>query len=623
MLRRYHRLRSGKATSRRLLQCFVLSLVDVPLLIVARLPASVTSSIRALATSLGIKRVTSKSSHHSQDIDSDAEGSKMPSFSPGKLFGSIKARDSLAEHATPYSEIPPSDSLPETDHFKFSTPDASILDMAEEPDADESDDTGAILLPKPAPRVGMTLGAGVKSTIRLVSHPAAPKTDHDAYMSPPRLPVFKTDFDLAVGTPGTIRTFNMWPTTPRSFATDTSSLYPKLPLEDLKPRKDEADDDQPIPGGLDMPTTTPAKTPARSAAKGMGSSTSESQAVSTPGPVDQPDIFSPAKLRAAPSGVATPAASTSRATFPRSTPFLFGSPLPRRDPTTTAKTVKSVADKEDEETVGVSNAAFDGVAKSLLEEMRRRLAEQEKERGDEGKDKMSSAQPLLAGTLFGAPSATAGAGPSTTQDRFAKAHDAHFNKMDSIATHYAARRPNKRKSDALGSRPIAGQKRRSSAAGARVISAGARKRNAVPGGFGGDDDEGDESAAEEEGGDERPDEDDGARRSSKRIKITQGWDVHKGQRVSIAPPPPLPCADAEKAQKRREAAKRELEAAKARRRSSRRRSSLAVPPGKSVLLVVEDYTDVFAVCSKSQDVEVRLLGLCEIACAQCVEHGWG
>ena len=482
----------------------------------------------------------------------------MPSFSPGKLFGgSSRARDSLAEHATPYAEIPPSDRLPETDHFKFATPDASILEELN----DDDEDAGAPRSPKPAPHTGMLLGSAVKSTIRLVPHPAATKTSGDAlYMSPPRLPIVHTDFDIMVGTPGAQRTLSMWPATPRATEGETGSLYPKLPLEDLKPSAD--DDKEQMPGGIG--------TPAKASLKGKAVAT-------TAGPVDEADMFSPAKPTAASRGAsqtATPAASASRSTLPRSTPFLFGSPLPRRETPSGAKKSK---DEKDDDSAGVSNAAFDGVAKSVLEEMHRRLAEANVLKG-EGAPKPASQ--IQAGSIFGGLTLGAASSTTQTQDRFAKAHDAEFSKMDSITNHYAARRPNKRKSDALGhgSRPVAGQKRRSSAQGARVISAGARKRM-VPGGFGGDeDDEDEEGDAADEGAGRDADEDDaGARRSSKRIRITEGWDVHRGQRVSIAPP--LPPANEEKKQKEHEAAKRELNAVKARRRSSRGRPSMGAPPG--------------------------------------------
>ncbi|RPD61791.1 hypothetical protein L226DRAFT_612224 [Lentinus tigrinus ALCF2SS1-7] len=560
--------------------------------------ASVTSSIRALATSLGIKRATSKSSHHRSDFDFDAEGSKMPSFSPGKLFsGSSRARDSLAEHATPYAQIPPSDSLPETDHFKFATPDASILEDVNDGEDDDDDGVGVPKSPRPAPRTSILFGSAVKSTIRLVSHPAAPKTSGDAaYMSPPRLPIVQTDFDITVGTPGTVRTLSMWPASPYAASGgETGSLYPRLPLEDLKPSsRKEDDDDEYMPGGIGMPTTTPAKTSLKGKAVATSTSTAKTTTTSTPGPIDEPDMFSPAKPRAAPApapsgAAATPAASASRSTLPRSTPFLFGSPLPRRGTPAAASKDKDGKDSDNNTAAGVSNAAFDGVAKSILEEMHRRLAEANAQKG-EGAPKPSSS--LQTGTGTGTESIFSGLNlgahaqtQTQTKDRFAKVHDAEFSKMDSITHHYAARRPNKRKSDALGhgSRPVAGQKRRSSAQGARVISAGTRKKMAVPGGFGGDDDDEDEEG--EEGGgagrDEREDEDEddaGARRSSKRIRITEGWDVHRGQRVSIAPP--LPPAQEEKKQKEHEAAKRELNAAKARRRSSRGRPSMGAPPAK-------------------------------------------
>ncbi|KAI0752625.1 hypothetical protein C8Q80DRAFT_1147351, partial [Daedaleopsis nitida] len=303
--------------------------------------STVSSSIRALATSLGIKRVASQSSHPPQDIDT--ESIKMPSFSPGKLFGSARARDSLAEHAMPYSEIPPSESLPETDHFKFSTPDTSILDMSmgEEPHAEDNDGSDVKSLPKPALRMGMAVGGGVKSTIRLVSHPAVPKTTHDYAMSPPRLPVFKTDFELALGTPGTTRSLNLWSASPHT--TNTQSLYPKLPLEDLKP---SATKDEGMPGGMEITTANPAKTPAKIRPLSIVKNTS------TPGPVDEPDMFSPAKANIA-SGTA--GASTSRAPIPRSAPFLFGSPLPARKPTVVG--AGKTDDKDDATAVGVSNAA--------------------------------------------------------------------------------------------------------------------------------------------------------------------------------------------------------------------------------------------------------------------------
>ncbi|KAI0634370.1 hypothetical protein C8Q77DRAFT_1111388 [Trametes polyzona] len=563
---------------------------------------SVTSSLKALASSLGIKRAVSKSAY-SQDNDTRSTNSKeAPSFSPSKLF-SGKARDSLAEHATPYSQLPPSDTLPDTDDFKFSTPDASILGIDENgEDGENAPVPGGSTRPgRPAP-LGARLSMGVgQSTIRLVTHPAAPRFE-DTYMSPPRLPAIQPDFDIKMGTPSAGRTLSVWPASPRAAdgGDGEGRLYPKLPLDDLKAASrggegddgeaSEEDDGAPMPGGMFASASTPAKTPARTRTTTATTITAGTPRLTkTPGPVDEPDMFSPAKPSATGAASATGAPSGERPYIPRSVPFLFGSPLPKRE---TPKAGASV----DADT-GVSNTAFEGAAKSVLEEMHRRLAEAQKEKEKNGETtRPASSVQTGSGNLFGGLLFGAGAGTSTgadggTTDRYAKAHEAQFAKMDSIANHYAARRPagntRKRKSDALGPGARVGQKRRSSAAGTRVISNGARRRG-VPGGFGGDDGEESGDDGEGEGVEEKATEveaeeaqDPGARRSSKRMRITEGWDVHRGQRVSLAPP--LPPAVEEKKQREKEAIKRELDAAKARRRSSRGRVSVggkAVPPAK-------------------------------------------
>ncbi|KAI0772963.1 hypothetical protein BD413DRAFT_492412 [Trametes elegans] len=553
---------------------------------------SVSSSLKAFATSLGIKRTTSKSSQ-AQEHDGSTNSKSREGISPSKLFHG-KARDSLVEHATPYAQIPPAESLPDTDEFKFSTPDASILG------ADDADDNDDALLARsssrsvrPAP-VGARLSTGVgQSTVRLVTRPVASRVP-EQLMSPPHLTAIQPDFNIKMGTPSAGRVLSVWPASPRTVGADTGNegrLYPQLPLEDLKAARrqagDEAgesgDDDGPMPGG--MSASTPARTRTTTATT---TKTATPRAPTTPGPVYEPDMFSPAKRSAAATtSAAVPPASGDRPSIPRSAPFLFGSPLPRRD---TPKSGPSAGQDADSD-AGVSNTAFEG-----------RLTEAQKERelNGEAKPAASTHVPsnnLFGGLLFGGGAALDSTGAGAA-DRFAKAHDAQFAKMDSIANHYAARRPTgnnrKRKSDALGpgaaAGPRAGQKRRSSAAGTRVISNGVRKHMGVPGGFGGDDAEESESEDEDEdaarnqargehGRDEV--EDMGARRSSKRMRITAGWDVHQGQRVSIAPP--LAPAEEEKKRKEKDAAKRELDAMKARRRSSRGRQSLggkAAAPAK-------------------------------------------
>ncbi|OSD01038.1 hypothetical protein PYCCODRAFT_1453015 [Trametes coccinea BRFM310] len=549
---------------------------------------SVSSSLKALATSLGIKRPGGKSADN-QDSDNGTANSrsKVPtSLSPGKLFSSSKARDSLAEHATPYSQLPPADSLPDTDHFKFSTPDASILglDGEDEDTEDAPVPGGSGRIGKPAP-VGARLSMGVgQSTIRLVTQPAAPRFA-DAYMSPPRLPAIQPDFDIRMGTPSAGRVLSVWPASPRAAGVGDDGeerLYPKLPIVDFAPTRsaddaseDEGQADVSMPGGMSVAASTPART--RTTTGASTSTATPRPLPPRPGPVDVPDLFSPSKATVTATTNTMPPNDAERPTAPRSAPFLFGSPLPRRE------TPKN-SGQDSAAGASVSNTAFEGAAKSVLEEMHRRLAEAQKEKEKNGELKPASVPTqtggsIFAGLTFGAGGSGDGSGAG---DRFAKVHEAEFAKMDSIANHYAARRPTannrKRKSDVLGpGGPRAGQKRRSSAAGARVISNGVRKKMAVPGGFGGDDDEASESEEEPQApGSKAPGDDEvedaGARRSSKRMRITEGWDVHRGQRVSIAPP--LPPAEEEKKQREKDAIKRELEAAKARRRSSRGRPSM-------------------------------------------------
>ncbi|KAI0649831.1 hypothetical protein C8Q79DRAFT_997846 [Trametes meyenii] len=564
---------------------------------------SVSSSLKALATSLGIKRPGGKSREQDDQGTASSKSKDLASFSPSKVFSS-RARDSLADHATPYSQLPPADSLPETDDFKFSTPDASILGV----EGDEEDGPvpgGSGRAGKPAP-LGARLSMGVgQSTIRLVTHPAAPRLE-DAYMSPPRLAPIQPDFDITMGTPSAGRILSVWPASPR-IADGGERLYPQLPLADLEAARrgagkeasrDGDAGDVPMPGGMGASASTPVR--ARTATAST-TTTSTPRPTNTPGPVDEPDMFSPAKLSvAAPSATsaAPSGGGNERATIPRTAPFLFGSPLPRRETPEVGASLVQDAD----EGAGISNTAFADAASSVLAEMQRRLAEAQKEREKNGEARPAPSSTLTGNSIFGGFDFSAGvaAGGTNTADRFAKAHEAQFARMDSIADHYAARRPagvsntRKRKSNALGpgaaAGPRAGQKRRSSAAGTRVISNGVRKKMAVPGGFGGGEEEdasygkdGDEDEEEAEDATARDEvEDVGARRSSKRMRINEGWDVHAGRRVSIAPP--MSPAEEEKKQKERDAVKRQLDAAKARRRSSRGRASIgakAAPPVKA------------------------------------------
>ncbi|KZT63527.1 hypothetical protein DAEQUDRAFT_733719 [Daedalea quercina L-15889] len=500
--------------------------------------STVSSSIRALATSLGIKRT------------------------------SDKANASLNKHAVPFEDLPPPDALPRTEPAPLSTPDVEALKEAARAAADDGDGDVSMSAPvpgspsrpgAPAPaNARLSMGQGPTTTIRLIN-PTSPT----AFEAPgtPVLPTFQTNFDLVLGslnpttTPGQV--VSVWPASPSS---PPSRLYPSIPFEDLLAAKASSvapGDDLDMPGGLgesEAPTTqgTPAKKSGQPLLKG------------TPKPVDTPDIFSPMRPAAA-RATATANTDANKLGIPRSEPFLFGSPLPRNS---------------------LSNQQFSETAQSLMQEMRRRLAEQNKDNASEQKLSGGSVPPI-----FGLIDKGQAVGKQGSPDRFEKAHEVQFNKMDSIANHYAAKRPvapgasagrpasKKRKSDALGLGHAPGIKRKSSAAGTRVISNGARKRMAVPGGFGADDD------------DDEEDEDPGDRRSSKRVRVSEVDGVHHGKRVSIAPPASViqACADAgeqeAKKQKEREAIRRKLDANKARRRSSRGRVSVggktAIPKAKS------------------------------------------
>ncbi|PSR75726.1 hypothetical protein PHLCEN_2v9017 [Hermanssonia centrifuga] len=252
------------------------------------------------------------------------------------------------------------------------------------------------------------------------------------------------------------------------------------------------------------------------------------------------DIFSPIPTRSAKKRQ-TPGAG--RISAAADAPFLFGSPLPQHN---------------------LSNKAFGHAAAEVLQEMNRRLDEAG----------VPQLRPLHDAGSLGKRPTTGGDASTNTDNRFAKAHEDAFSKMDSIATHYAARRGapqplgKKRKSEALGAKRKSSSNAAATTAhsgqGVRVISTGVRKHMGIPGGF--DDDDG-SSVTEEDAG---------ARRSSKRIRVAEtGTDVHTGRRVSLVP------AERERREKEKEAVKKRLEASKARRRSgSRGRLSVAPPLAK-------------------------------------------
>lgn len=258
----------------------------------------------------------------------------------------------------------------------------------------------------------------------------------------------------------------------------------------------------------------------------------------------EPDIFSPA-----------PGEKTSSKLFSntpsRPEPFLFGSPLPKNR---------------------LSNQDFGNAASSVLDEMNRRL-------GLSGDDKVGISL-LENRDKFKVDPTTFKSTSRPDLFGFNKAHEEAFAKMDSIATHYAAKRganntnttnpqssaaeeeipgTKKRKSMALGVDDRQPERsKRASAANTRVVNSGSRK--VLPGGFGEDEEE------EEEDHEEN-------RRMSKRPRI---------HLADPAPPAPELSEEARKEEGERKKQK-EIEAVR-RRADARRRSSRVsgVGPRKSV-----------------------------------------
>ncbi|KAI0942846.1 hypothetical protein AcV7_002144 [Taiwanofungus camphoratus] len=504
--------------------------------------STVSSSIKALATSLGIKRANSgKPDASSRNVRSSA---LMPSAS----YTNKSEAGELTANAVPYSSLPPSNSLPQTDHFTLTTPDSStFLGIAEDDTSMSAPVPGSPSRPgAPAPADGrLSMGAGLTTTVRLISA----TSQNLAMPSPPRLAPFQTTFDLEMGSPGGIHMsghdVSVWPSSPGNME---ERLYPAIPLEDLF--QSAEDDNVGMPGGLSKKSVVaPQATPVK---------VTEQQAGVTPKfkPIEALDMFSPMPPKPE---------SAQRLSMPRNEPFLFGSPLPQHN---------------------LSNKDFGQAAASVLEEMNKRLAEAGVQKVDKGLQGKATGEGYVFGNHVGAVDGRAHS-RAESPDRFAKVHENAFSKMDSITTHYAARRgmqttsrqapgSKKRKSDVLGVGSVPVAKRKSSAAGARVISTGVRKKMGIPGAFGdGDDDENDDE------------EDPGERRSSKRIRVADEEDVHQGKRVSIAPPLRIEGELDEgemKKKKEREAIRRKLDANKARRRSSRGRVSVgakgAIGPGK-------------------------------------------
>ncbi|TCD63195.1 hypothetical protein EIP91_005862 [Steccherinum ochraceum] len=199
--------------------------------------SSVSTSLKALANSLGLKRALTKSSSNSK----------------------IPVPTELDKHAIPYSEIPATNPIPPTD-ISMAEADVSM----DAPIPGGSDRPG---IPAPA-NARLSTGEGLTTTVRLIS-----STSRDEFMSPPKLRPLQTAFDLIMspGAGASGSKSNIWP--PAS-PVPAGRLYPSL------------DEMMAIDQGTSTPNVKASPAPAFSAAKRA------SLAMQS----DQPeDIFSPKK----------------------------------------------------------------------------------------------------------------------------------------------------------------------------------------------------------------------------------------------------------------------------------------------------------------------------------------
>jgi hypothetical protein len=382
----------------------------------------------------------------------------------------------------------------------------------------------------PAPpnaRLSVSSVPGVTATIRLIPSEATLAPDMP---TPPRLTPYRTTFDIDLSSPDGGKKRPVWPASPMT-STSTKRLYPAIPYDDIASSPFKSNFGSPAAPTIKVSEATPSKSP-----------------LPRPMPSDAvDDVFSPAKSTL---GEKKDSKKEARLSMPSHQPYLFGSPIAQ--PT-------------------FSNQQFDAAAASVLEEMNKRLEEAGVQKVEktvlEPSDKVKAIASGARKTNSDAPGAK----------RFAKAHEAAFSKMDSIANHYAARRPHpalsasaavgtKRKSEVagLGHGPAPGMQRKVSVAETRVISTGVRKKMSIPGGF---DDE-----TNEDDNDQAQDEDPSDHRSSKRIRVTSNDDVHKGKKPSLLGTQKTE-EEVRKQEREREAVRRHLNAA--RRRSSLGRASLA------------------------------------------------
>ena len=228
---------------------------------------TVSSSIKALASSLGLKRNPSKST------PSTTASSRNDDHV-------TEVNDELARNSVPYTSLPPASSSPQTDHFVLNPPRMPLDGDMEIPLP------GHVLRPGiPAPanaRLSLGLGLGAPSTptrqnqptttIRLISNPFsnADFSNGAGKNGTPQLQPFKTTFDLILDSPTPSSVFGSMSTWPPRDPEDNFPMYPTLTVDDLPPSlvsaespqakadRQEKDKDVAMPGSL---TPVHARTP--------------------------------------------------------------------------------------------------------------------------------------------------------------------------------------------------------------------------------------------------------------------------------------------------------------------------------------------------------------------------
>ncbi|KAJ7507368.1 hypothetical protein B0H11DRAFT_201666 [Mycena galericulata] len=227
----------------------------------SRSTSTVSSSIRALASSFGLKRNATGGSASTRALSTASSRTSSKLLSSFPLPPHADTTDELLDNSTPYHALPPPSLTDlQTDHFTFDTADPAAVAANLNPTLGTAPLPGHTLRPGvPAPvNARLSLGLaprtpskqGPTTTIRLVSFGNTASTAPAATMPPPgdtpNLKPFKTTFDLDMGSPSAPTVF-------------PESIYPSLPasppMDDAARRMSlevsmDADEDVPMPGAF-------------------------------------------------------------------------------------------------------------------------------------------------------------------------------------------------------------------------------------------------------------------------------------------------------------------------------------------------------------------------------------